>query len=424
MLSSLLSEHVRRLNILERLVEGRTDFPLYQPGTLNGGDLLSGFTYSGKILALRLESRRSLRLDFWLQNFIGERWFIARNVDVRGGDDLLEGQIQGGLRLGGDITLGCSLSQGQRLASNDEVNIWGFVEERGAPRPRVSLGGPSAARWGEISGNLAEQDDLVNILDEKVATLELTEALLGVDAQAEQLEALIAANTAAIAANTAAHQNLIDAAIAQASLGLDQKAEQLEALIEANAAAIATNAAAHQTLIDTVIPQINLELQDLRAQIEGAPESAPLVPIMTGESAPAPFIARSSHPDRLLSPPWLAFDGNPGSTWLSFFQVGGGPVRLEVFVGPGKTITSFSLTSGLSEPNNREPRLFSLQSSENGVDWTTVESFDETADNWHLETKTYDGFNLSSPWVGLLVSADYGAGALELSTIQFFGFVE
>jgi len=206
MLSSLLSEHIRRLNILERLVEGRTDFPLYQPGTLNGGDLLSGFTYSGKILALRLESRRSLRLDFWLQNFIGERWFIARNVDVRGGDDLLEGQIQGGLRLGGDITLGCSLSQGQRLASNDEVNIWGFVEERGAPRPRVSLGGPSAARWGEISGNLAEQDDLVNILDEKVATLELNEALLGVDAQAEQLEALIAANTAAIAAIPAGPQ--------------------------------------------------------------------------------------------------------------------------------------------------------------------------------------------------------------------------
>ena len=200
MLSSLLSEHIRRVNILVQLEPGQVDFPLYKPGESPGAAKVPGYDYSGKLVNLRIQTRRTTRLDFWLQNPIGIRWFIARNVDAKNDASLLLQDIKAGLYLASDVLLGCSLSQGQRISTSDEIAIYGFSEERGVSQPRSAGGGGGGAAWGSVEGNIAQQEDLINILDEKLNLLEFNEALIGVDAQAGELENFITQNASRIAA--------------------------------------------------------------------------------------------------------------------------------------------------------------------------------------------------------------------------------
>jgi hypothetical protein len=114
-----------------------------------------------------------------------------------------------------------------------------------------------------------------------------------------------------------------------------------------------------------------------------------------------------------------AFDNNNNSKWLIFNSTGN--IGYDFANDDAYVINSYSITSGNDEPN-RDPRNWNLQGSNDGVNWTTVDSQNNQGFGNRFETKTYNFGNTTAyKLYRLNVTANNGSGLLQIAEIQMFG---
>jgi hypothetical protein len=99
---------------------------------------------------------------------------------------------------------------------------------------------------------------------------------------------------------------------------------------------------------------------------------------MTGDSAPSPLVATGSSRDNATRTYYRAFDRDVTSTdshWASQYQAGY-PQYVQVDLGSGNGIaaTSYSITAGKDGKESAGPKTFSLQGSNDGSSFTTVDT--------------------------------------------------
>jgi len=93
--------------------------------------------------------------------------------------------------------------------------------------------------------------------------------------------------------------------------------------------------------------------------------------------------------------PQQAFDSNPGSKWFSF---NGGPASwIQYDLGPtfAQKITSYAVTSANDVPA-RDPRNWKFQASNDGTNWTTLDTQSNQAFTYRLQTLTYSINNINA----------------------------
>ena len=99
---------------------------------------------------------------------------------------------------------------------------------------------------------------------------------------------------------------------------------------------------------------------------------------MTGDSAPSPLVATGSSRDNATRTYYRAFDRDvtfTDSHWASKYQEAY-PQYVQVDLGSGNRIvaTSYSITAGRDGKETVGPKTFSLQGSNDGSDFTTVDT--------------------------------------------------
>jgi hypothetical protein len=114
---------------------------------------------------------------------------------------------------------------------------------------------------------------------------------------------------------------------------------------------------------------------------------------MTGDSAPSPLVATGSSRDNATRTYYKAFDRDVTSTdshWASAYQAAY-PQYVQVDLGSGNEIaaTSYSVTAGRDGKEAAGPKTFSLQGSDDGSSFTTVDTQTNVAAWSAAQERTY-----------------------------------
>lgn len=113
-----------------------------------------------------------------------------------------------------------------------------------------------------------------------------------------------------------------------------------------------------------------------------------------------------------------AFDSNPSTKWL--ITTNAGWIQYKFATGVTQTVTSYSITSANDVPA-RDPKNWTLQGSNNGTSWTTLDTrTNETFASRFLK-KTYTFSNTTAyAYYRLNVSANNGDTNLQLADIGLY----
>jgi predicted alpha-1,2-mannosidase len=121
----------------------------------------------------------------------------------------------------------------------------------------------------------------------------------------------------------------------------------------------------------------------------------------SGENAPAEGKAQ-------------AFDGDKGTKWLVFATTGWIQAQLK----QPQTVTNYAITSGNDEPG-RDPKDWTLQGSNDGSTWATVDQ--QTGQSWDARGETHS-FTVSDPqpylYYRLNVTANNGEDIIQLAELE------
>ncbi|TAG09590.1 MAG: hypothetical protein EAZ42_06495 [Verrucomicrobia bacterium] len=112
------------------------------------------------------------------------------------------------------------------------------------------------------------------------------------------------------------------------------------------------------------------------------------------------------------------FDSNVNTKWLTFSNAGW--IRYAFGSGASWTITSYAVTSANDAPE-RDPRNWTLQGSNNGNDWTTVDTRSNETFSARLQRRV---FTVASPGTfssyRLNVSANQSGSILQLAELELY----
>jgi predicted alpha-1,2-mannosidase len=121
----------------------------------------------------------------------------------------------------------------------------------------------------------------------------------------------------------------------------------------------------------------------------------------SGENAPAEGKAQ-------------AFDGDKGTKWLVFATTGWIQAQLK----QPQTVTNYAITSANDEPG-RDPKDWTLQGSDDGSTWATVDQ--QTGQSWDARGETHE-FTVAAPkpylYYRLSVTANNGADIVQLAELE------
>lgn len=145
---------------------------------------------------------------------------------------------------------------------------------------------------------------------------------------------------------------------------------------------------------------------------------------MTANNAPSPYIVRASSEFNENYKAYLAVDGLvTGSTglnagWLSGSSNGGNNEWWDIYLGEAKQAASYQIAvSYLGE--NTSPKSWTLSSSDNGIDWTVIDTRSNVNDWVASEYKTFTLANLSNkPYYRLTTTAPVGAPYVSIAELK------
>ncbi|KAI7258987.1 hypothetical protein KC345_g10418 [Hortaea werneckii] len=113
-----------------------------------------------------------------------------------------------------------------------------------------------------------------------------------------------------------------------------------------------------------------------------------------------------------------AFDANPSTKWL--ITVSTGWIQYKFAAGVTQTATSYSITSANDVPG-RDPKNWTLQGSNNGTSWTTLDTRTNESFATRFLKKTYTFSNTTAyAYYRLNVSANNGETNLQLAEIGIY----
>ena len=119
------------------------------------------------------------------------------------------------------------------------------------------------------------------------------------------------------------------------------------------------------------------------------------IPAMTANNAPSPLVASASTNGGSSYLPWYAFNKNNTQIngqlgWITQSGALTGWLMLDLGAAGAKIITAYSITApGSSSYNNAAPKTWTLQGSNNNVDWTTLDT-QTNVSAWQVgETRQY-----------------------------------
>ena len=116
---------------------------------------------------------------------------------------------------------------------------------------------------------------------------------------------------------------------------------------------------------------------------------------------------------------YQAFDNNNNSKWLMFNPTGN--IVYDFSGEDNYAINRYTVTSA-NDANDRDPKNWNLQGSNDGANWTTVNSQSEQYFGNRFETKTYNISNTTGyKQYRLNITANNGGGLLQIGEIQMFG---
>jgi predicted alpha-1,2-mannosidase len=108
------------------------------------------------------------------------------------------------------------------------------------------------------------------------------------------------------------------------------------------------------------------------------------------------------------------FDGDKGTKWLTFATTGWVAAQLDTPL----TVTNYAITSGNDEPT-RDPADWQIQGSNNGTDWTTVDS--QTGQSFSARGQTKD-YTIADPqafsYYRLNVTKNGGAPIVQVGELE------
>ena len=114
-----------------------------------------------------------------------------------------------------------------------------------------------------------------------------------------------------------------------------------------------------------------------------------------------------------------AFDNTSNTKWLVFNSIGN--VAYDFANEDTYAISRYTVTSANDEPL-RDPKNWNLQGSNDGLNWTTVDSQNNQYYGGRFETKTFNISNTTAyKQYRLNVTANNGSTLLQISEIQMFG---
>ena len=149
--------------------------------------------------------------------------------------------------------------------------------------------------------------------------------------------------------------------------------------------------------------------------------------------APQDLTSNTSHPPFVVStglgeyfPAWHVFDGTANTTWVVLAH--SGYVALDIGAGNSKTLDSYDVQFDLnpgenSSYNTRAPKDWTLEGSNDGSSWSTLDTQTGQTAWGDSETRTY---TLGSPsaayrYFRLNVSANNGDGLLQVGSLALYG---
>ncbi|WP_019912456.1 discoidin domain-containing protein [Paenibacillus sp. HW567] len=113
-----------------------------------------------------------------------------------------------------------------------------------------------------------------------------------------------------------------------------------------------------------------------------------------------------------------AFDANPSTKWL--ITTNSGWIQYKFATGVTQSVTSYSITSANDVPG-RDPKSWTLQGSNNGTSWTTLDTRTNEAFASRFLKKTYTFSNTTAyAYYRLNISANNGEPHLQLAEIGLY----
>ncbi len=142
-----------------------------------------------------------------------------------------------------------------------------------------------------------------------------------------------------------------------------------------------------------------------------------LIPTMTGYTAPSGTVSASSEYSGY--PAWQAVDADPAGTgWCS---VAGLPQWIQYQFPSAVVVTAYSMAA-LSGYTNRMPSDFTLQGSNDGSTWTTLDSRTGVSGWSGTTAQTFSAANTTAyTHYRLNITANGGAGYATLGSFQLIG---
>lgn len=137
----------------------------------------------------------------------------------------------------------------------------------------------------------------------------------------------------------------------------------------------------------------NVEVVDGKLQLEIVGEGTvvgneSVVPVMTSNTTPSPFVVSASTTYSNSFLPFYAFDRRPQTRW--WCSVSDVSTWIKIYLGNERKILRYSLTSfSASRELDYMPRIWRIEGSNNDTDWTVID-YRENEPAWGaLETREY-----------------------------------
>jgi len=117
-----------------------------------------------------------------------------------------------------------------------------------------------------------------------------------------------------------------------------------------------------------------------------------------------------------------AFDESSSTKWYAGDNVNKGWIGYQFATGVTRTVTSYAITSANDMPT-RDPATWQLQASNDGQNWSVVDSRTGESFASRFQTKTYACPSpMAYGYYRLNVTANAGANALQLAELQLLGY--
>jgi F5/8 type C domain len=141
-----------------------------------------------------------------------------------------------------------------------------------------------------------------------------------------------------------------------------------------------------------------------------------IVPVMSSNTVPSPYVASASSIANSSNDAWRAFDQNTSTKWTSAASVS--TSSLEIYTGTS-TAFGYTLTGPISGQSSDGPKTWTFQGSNDGSSWTTLDT-ETNAPTWGTAEQrfyTFSSVQTYNYW-RIYITANQGGGYTSITEMN------